>query len=352
MIEIRTFEGEPEELADFTVRVWRQTYEGKMLITLWSEPFFRRELFDQADGREFLIAAYDGRRLVGSHPSRSLRVRLRGDEIQATWGSFITVDPEYRRQGVALAMQREWARRHVERQARVNFGFQYIRSPSALGPQFWLGQPDRFPIIRKLRLLFRPIDHAAVSQFELHSFEAYGAKLLSTVQQQPVPPRSQSDIRLYRDGEDLQGCVGLVEQAGRRADLAYLWEPPSLDRLLHCEQVSETVVLEQQGRVAGFVNYSFLEILGRRVLRVAQIDLIAFGTLSWHDRRRLLQATLSRIADRGAQAAMMLWGSSYALADLLATGFLPGPREYYYIAAPMEKNLRFDNIHSLQVLLR
>ena len=351
MIEIRTFEGEPDELAEFTVRVWRKTYEGKMLITLWSEPFFRRELFDQADGREFLIAAYDGRRLVGSHPSRALRVRLCGEEIRATWGSFITVDPEYRRQGVALGMQREWARRHLDRGARVNFGFQYIRSPFACGPKFWLQQPDRFPIIRKLRLLFRPIDHAAVSRFELHNFEAYGAKLLSTIQRKPSPPRNQSDIRLCRKA-DLRGCLELVEQAGKSADLAYLFGPGELERLLHCNQLSETVVLERQGTAAGFVNYCLLEILGRQVLRVAQIDLIAFGTLPRYDRRRLLKAALSRAADAGAQAAVVLWGSSYALAELLATGFMPGPREYYYIAAPMEKGIRFDNIRSLQVLLR
>jgi GNAT superfamily N-acetyltransferase len=352
MIEIRTFDGEPGELSAFTVRVWRQAYEGRMLMPLWSAAFFRRELFPADDRcRPYLIAAYDGTRLVGSHPSRPLRIRLHGQEIPATWGSFISVDPEYRRRGVALKLQHEWDRRHRLHGARVNLGFQYVRSPVALGPKFWLHQPERIPIIRKLGLWVRALDHAAVADFGLDRLEAWGARLLSLVQRAAHPPANMDGIRLYRP-EDLDACLRLVDLAGQSADLAYLWEPPSLQQQLCCAGVSETVVLDREGRAAGLVNYTLQDILGRFPLTVALIDIIAFGSLAATDRRRLLSATLARMAATGVKAAMLLRGSSYGWQELLAAGFLPMPADHYFIGATFGNHVNLEGVRRLQVLLR
>lgn len=352
MIEVRTFDGEPGELAEFTVRVWRQTYEGRMLLILWSEDYFRRELFPEDDGcREYLIAAYDGTRLVGSHPSRPLQVRLHGREIPATWGSFISVDPDYRRRGVALQLQREWDRRHREQGACVNLGYQYVRSPEALGPKFWLQQPDRIPIICRLGTWVRPLDHAAVAHFELHRLEAWGTRLLSLIQRSPQPPPDGRGIRSYRPG-DLEACRALVAQAGASADLAYLWDPSMLARQLQFGSLCDTVVLEQDGVAAGLVNYSLLEVLGRSTIVVALIELLAFGSLGPVQRRTLLAAALARMEAAGAQAAMMLRGSHYGRRELWGAGFLPTPTEYYFIGARFRDNLRLDGVRSLQVVLR
>lgn len=352
MIEIRTFDGEPGELAKFTVGVWRQTYEGRMLLILWSEDYFRREFFPEDDRcRDYLIAAYDGTRLVGSHPSKPLVVRLHGQEIPATWGSFISVDPEYRRGGVALRLQQEWARRHREHGALVNFGYQYVRSPLAMGPKFWLRQPRRIPIIRKLGMWVRPFDHACVARFELHRLESWGTRLLWLVQKGPRPPRHQDGIRPYRP-EDLDACQKLIAQAGESAELAYLWEPSILARQLGFPNLSDTVVLEREGVVAGLVNYTLLEVLGKCQMTVALIDLLAFGSLGASQRRRLLAAALSRMQADGAKAAMMLRGSSYGWRTLLAAGFLPTPVENYYIGAPFQDNLRLEGVRHLQVLFR
>lgn len=352
MIEIRTFDGEPEELSTFTTRVWRETYEGRMLMILWSTAFFRRELFPEDDrARDYLIVAYDGARLVGSHPSKPLAIRLHGRELSATWGSFISVDPEYRRRGVALKLQHEWDRRHRERGAAVNLGYQYIRSKAALGPKFWLRQPERIPIVRKLGMWVRALDHAAVSNFGLFRLEAWGARLLSLIQRPPRPPANMEGIRPYCP-DDLGPCLALISQAGESADLAYLWEPAILQRQLCFDQVSDTVVLDREGAVAGLINYTLEEVLGRFPLVVALIDIVAFGSLGRTDRSRLLAAALARMARAGAKAVMMLRASSYAWREMLAAGFLPGPPEYYYIGATFQQDLNLKGVNRLQVLLR
>ena len=352
MIEIRTFEGDAAELSEFTTGVWRKSYRGKMPVPLWSPRLFRRELLPTDDDpRDYLVAAYDGTRLVGSHPARAVPISLHGEERSATWGSFLTVDPDYRRQGIAQKMHVEFQKRHQERGAAVNFGYLYIRNIRSLGPKFWLKQPEGTTIVRKLGFWVRPLDHRAVARFELYWFEAWGSRMLSLFQRRPKPPRDVTGIRLYQ-GEDLSDCIELVRDRAASADLAYLWSPDELARLLDCRDLSRTVVLQRDGRVEGLVNYYRFEVLGRSPIEVGVIDLLAFGKLPVRDRQRLLRAALCQMAEDGLKAAMCLRGSWYAGRQMVRAGFYPFPHEYYYVGNKMQPDVPLENIRRLHVLWR
>jgi len=352
VIEIRTFEGGPEELAAFTNRVWRLSYEGHMPTPLWSKEYLRRDLFQNGDRqRDFLIAAYDGSRLVGSHPAKPIAVRLHGQEIAATWASFLSVDPEYRRRGVALKLQAEYVRRHRQHDLPVNFGYLYLRSAHSMGPEFWRRQPGGVRIVSKVGMWVRAFDHAAVARFSLYRLESWGSRVLGLLQDGPREPPDDTGIRPYRP-EDLSDCRHLLNQTGESADLAYLWDIDNAARQLSFPGLSQTVVLDHEGRVAGLVNYTLLEVLGKCLVRVALIDAIAFGSLRSVDRRRLLSAALSRMVADGAQAAMMLRGSSYAWRELVRAGFLPLPPEYYYVGMTTREGVPLDGVRRLHVLWR
>ena len=239
----------------------------------------------------------------------------------------------------------------ARRGALVNLGYQYVGSRQALGPRFWLRQPERYPIIRKLGLWVRAFDHAAVARFEIHRLEAWGSRLLRFVQGPPRPPNCPDGIRPYRP-EDLDACHELISRAGASADLAYLWEPAILERQLCFAALSHTVVMERDGAVAGLVNYNLLPVLGRCTITLAIIEILAFGDLGAAERRNLLAGALCRMQAEGAQAAVMLRGSCYAWRTMLAAGFLPLPTEFYYIGARFDDHLRLDGVRRLQVLLR
>lgn len=351
MIEIRPFEGDAEELAAFTRRVWRQSYEGQMLTPLWSKEFMERDLLADGRNRDFLIAAYDGTRLVGSHPAKPITVRLHGQEVPATWASFLSVDPEYRRRGVALKLQAEYVRKHREHEIPINFGYLYIRSARSMGPEFWRRQPGGVRIVAKLGMWVRALDHAAVARFELYRTEAWGTRVLSLVQHAPREPADTAGIRPYHS-KDLDDCCELLNRAGENADLAYLWEPETTARQLQYPGLSETVVLEQEGRVAGLVNYTLLDVLGRCPMRVARLDTLAFGSLARKDRRRLLAAALHQMAADGAKGAMMLRGSWYGWRELIGAGFVPVPPEFYYVGLTLQDGLSLDGVRRLSVLWR
>ncbi len=352
MIEIRTFEGDAVELSEFTTRMWRKWYEGRMPVPLWSPSFFRRELLPtEDDPRDYLLAAYDGTRLVGSRPARSVRIWLHGSEEDATWGSFLTVDPEYRRQGIAQKMHAEFQRRHRARGAKVNFLFLYVRSIESMGPKFWLKQPEGTVVVRKSGIWGRALDHAAVARSERYRIESWSSRALSLVQRRPKGPHDQTGIRPYK-GEDLANCLELVRDRAASADLAYLWSEEELSRLLDWEDLSRTVVLERDGRVGGLVNYYRLDVLGRSRMAVGVIDLLAFGSLAAAARWRLLQAALAQMAEEGLHAAIYLRGSWYAWRHLLGAGFLPFLPEYYYMGNKMEPDVSLENLRRVHVLWR
>ncbi len=52
MIEIRTYDGEPAELAAFCTGVWRDRYRDKMAVPLWSGPFIREPRMGLGISRE------------------------------------------------------------------------------------------------------------------------------------------------------------------------------------------------------------------------------------------------------------------------------------------------------------
>ena len=220
-----------------------------------------------------------------------------------------------------------------------------------MGPRFWLRQPERISIIRKLGLWVRAFDHAAVARFEVHRLEAWGSRLLSLVQGPPRPVNHVDGVRPYR-ADDLGACHELISRAGASADLAYLWDTAVLERQLRYGTLSHTVVMERAGAVAGLVNYSIVEALGRSTITLALIEILAFGFLGAAQRHNLLAAALTSMREEGAQAAIMVRGSSYGWLAMLAAGFLPMPTDHYYIGARFDDDLRLDGVRRVQILLR
>ncbi len=352
MIAIRTFDGTADELARFTNDVWRRSYAGKMMCPQWSGRLLQRELLSShAGNRQFLVAAYDGTRLVGSHPARPIRIRLHGQEMPATWGSFLTVDPEYRGQRVAQKMQEEFIRRHQEHQAAVNFGYLYLRSVRSMGPKFWLKQ-EHLAIVRKIGMWMRALDHAAVARCEMNRFEAWGTRFLSLFQAKPKAPCNLDGIRLYGTS-DLAQCLRLIHEFGADADLTYLWDSEALRDQLHDPALSNTVLAEEGGQVHGLVNYTLFPILGKQLITTAIIDIAAFAsTCSRKLRQRLFRAAMHQMSLEGAQGVAMLRQARPRWSDMLCAGFFPMVPEYYYCGTRMREGISLEGIRHMQVLWR
>lgn len=340
MIEIRTFDGDPQELATFCTSSWRKRYEGRMPVPLWSPGFLEWELLgDDHKNRDYLVAAYDKTRLVGMLPARPARYQLNGRSVSGTWGSFFGVDPEYENEGVSLKLNLEQRRRHRLHGAEVFMGFVYFGSAASMGKDFWLRQRS-LKIISKVGLWARLIDHRAVSDFEFSPRDRWATRALGWFQGPPRAPRDATGIRAFRP-DDLADCLRLAGGLSQSAEFGYEWNEPSLQRRLSFRDVTRTLVAEVNGRVEGLVSYCHLDLLGRRTVTAGVIDLLSIENLPAAMQKNLIRAALAQMAGEGCHMALLLRISSHPVWPLVATGFIAQPPEYYYVGQSMGREV-FD----------
>jgi GNAT superfamily N-acetyltransferase len=322
-----------------------------MPFPLWDPPYFDWQLLaEQSSERDYLVAAYDGSKLVGSLMGEQFRFRLYGREFNATTGSWLTVHPDYRRYGVASKLFKEQRRRHLERGAVFMLGYVYIGAAVSMGPKFWLRFPSTV-ILGKVGFWVRVFDHRAVARWELSRGDALAARTLGLFQSHPLVPHDLEGIRPYRP-DDLPACLELAHGLLERVDMGYVWTAPRLAHQLHYKDVPRTIVAEEAGRVAGFVNYYRLDFMGRHPIEAAMIDLAAFGTLPHRVRRKLLLAAMGQMMGEGVKMALMLRLPCYPWRPLLAAGFVPVPRELYVICIRMDPTFSLEGATRLHVHCR
>ncbi len=349
MIEIRTFDGTPQELAAFCTGFWRDRYGGKMAIPLWGGPLLDWLFFsDDPPGHQLLVAAYDGTRLVGTLPEKVVQYHLQGQPIVGSFGSFFTIDPAYENQGVSLKMVLEQRRRHRELKATVSAGYLIRGESVSKGQQFWMRLRDMY-VVMNAGLWVRLIDHRVMSEFLFHPFEKYGARALGWFQPRPKSAAPSAGIRPYRES-DLPDCLRLANEVSRSADFGLVWDGPTLGRQLNHKGFPRTIVAEQNGRVAGFVNYFLQEYLGRREMLAGVIDVLAVGELPYNAQKRLLQIALSQMASEGCHSALFLRVAGQPALLLSRMGFIAEAAHYDYAIqsmAPDAPRVKTRRIHAL-----
>lgn len=349
MIEVRTCESEAPEVAAFTTRVWRETFHGRRLAINWDTAYFDWQLFNGVCERDYMLAAYDGARLVGTLFAEPFRLRVRGVERDATMSSWLTVEPEYRRHNVASQLVAEMRRRHRERNAAFQIGFGVL---GTMGPQFWQTMPDAF-VLRKLGFWCLMFDVDALRESLYLPSPGRSAMRLLRVVERPAPRAPEGvGVREYVR-TDLARCLELANALGEGMDMAYCWEAERLGLQLQHKGQPRTLVYEEEGRVEGFINYYVVECVGRSTVRTAIIDIFACGPeLNARGRKRLLAAGVARMAEEGCTMALLLRIPCYPAATLLKSGFIPLPREFSVICGWPEPGLKLEGVKRLYLHLR
>ena len=353
MVEIRSFEGSAEELRDFVVSVWRNSYGGRMAFPLWTPDYFRWQLgLGPDEPRDQLLAAYDSGRLVGAVLGFPVRYRTPLGPRNSSQGSWLSVASEYRRQGVATQLRAELRRRHREQELSFQIGYGYFGSSHSLGPSFWESQRQLgTTFLAKVGFWARVLDVRRACAWNLVGWERWlsrlGGPLLLT-------PREHSSTLTFREfrREDLQGCLELVRSSTAAAELAIDWEEHSLLRQLAGMGIGKTLIAERAGRIVGCVNWHSLPFLGRTEEVVSVIDIVALGDLGVWDQRAVMNAALSRMRDEGAALALKLRIGDYPVCPLVLSGFIPRQADSYIMCTWAAEPESFGNLSRTHLLWR
>jgi hypothetical protein len=334
MVEIRTYEGDMQQLAEFCNGVWAKRYLGQMPFAQWTPEFLAWELEDAPATRDMIVAAYDGGKLVGALPARPMRFYLQGTTIDGTWGSYFSVDPEYENQPVSIKLHLEQRRRHKERGLKVNLGYVFTGYSVGRGQKFWLKQKMIKPV-RNVGTWVRALDPLAVSRFSLKRLDRLGMKLSQLVLGPPRPPRRPEAIRPFVPA-DAAPCAALLDASSRRADLGYAWDTALATRQLGYAPATTTLVAEHEGRVAGLINYCPLKLQGRAAITAGLIDFLETDSLPTRTAVDLIRTALIDMRTRGMHLAMALRVSTMPFWPLAWTAFTMIPAEYCYTAQPVD----------------
>jgi hypothetical protein len=195
----------------------------------------------------------------------------------------------------------------------------------------------------------RALDPRAVARFSLRRRDVLGLQLSKLVLGEPRPPRRPEVIRPFV-AADAPACAALLDAASRRADLGYAWDAKLAERQLAFKDVTRTLVVEHDGRIAGLINYCTLALIGRTPILAGVIDFLETSGLPIRTAVDLVRAALCDMRSRGVHLAMALRVSATPFWPLARTAFTMLAAEYCYVAQPIDYDrpnwrLRRLNVH-------
>ncbi len=352
-IEIRTYEGTAEDLSRFVVGAWLNSYGGKMAVPDWSPEYFEWQMTGPGMCRKYLVSAWKDDRIVGTLLAMPFPVWCLGKEHPGDQGSWLTVLPEHRRDGVAKAMAREIANREGERNSVGRVGYAFRGSRISMGPRFWKKAGKRTNFLRPVYLWARLLESKAVREWTNSGLDRTVLQVLPDSVCNIGKVHSSVSIRDYRP-EDLSRCRELINAQARQADLAVLWEEPRLARQLHYGDFVNTLVVERDGQVVGFVNYHKIGMHLKTRIPAAIIDLLACRELEARETRSLLNALCLRLREEGVKMMLMREFHGQPTGSLLRARFVPqfADSDLLFSTPDPESDVDLSRIRKIHVLWR
>ncbi|WP_338871564.1 GNAT family N-acetyltransferase [Myxococcus stipitatus] len=322
MVEVRTYEGDALEASRFVNRVWGEYYAAQGPLTDFPPRLLDWVLFGNSLApRDYRLAAYSKGKLAGVFFAEPIKLRLGARDVDATFGSWFSVDPAFRGMGVGQKLAEAMSLRQRERGAALTLA---CLADGSAGERFWAKMPGT-RTFDSLGLWLHVFDAAAVSRWAATRAERALFSALRPWLRGEVAPVDTEGIRPYRPG-DLAACMSLVEGMLTPVSLGYTYTVERLAQQLLYRDMPRTWVLERDGAVRGLVNYYTLQMNARGPLTVALVDLLTFHeSVSSADRKRLLRAAMKDMVEQGASVASMMRSPCVAPKMMLGAGWVPWP---------------------------
>jgi len=324
-IEIRDYQGDFNDLAEFGRRVWTEKYGGKTWFPVPDPAFMRWRVAPERGG--FNPVAYKSGEIVGSVFSFPHALRIGDAVFPVAISTGFTVDES--QPGVALALIQRLRQGSEERGFALGIGM-VLDDPTSYSYRFWTKYAETFPqnfqIVFKGGFWAKFLEPHALARAGITAFERIANRTLGPLLRF-TPHKCDPHVRPYRAG-DLDRCVQMLEKSTASFDWAMAWQPEQLSAQLENSEY-QTLVFEREGRVQGMVNYHCIPMQGRELIQSAMIDLWADEDLSFADRVRLLSHLCTQLAERGVHAVIAPRSAMMPAGAFVANLFMPAPQGFF-----------------------
>ncbi len=322
-VEVRPFEGDPEELAAFVTRNWRIQYAKSGYAPTIVGDYFRWMIPSFAAGNsESIFAAYDGTTLVGTLPSDSFPATLKGKPGTMLTGDTLTVDAERLRSGIGKKLYAKHAEYARAVGSRFGTGFINSRMMTGKGRGFWTSASHQSMLRKQPAPWVRILSGSGASAGMQDRFEITAAWFAGLYGGPVRADYRAKEVRPYT-AADLPACHRLFRRYMGQFDLAYQWDEARLAHHIDFPGLVTTLVYEQAGEISGFATCYAFEVMGRRPMHHSIIDMVAPQDQSIAARIKLLASAAAEVRSKGADLAIILGPPVNATSVLVASRFLP-----------------------------
>jgi hypothetical protein len=322
-IELRTFDGDFEALSAMAREPWLEEHGEHSFPDLY-RPALARHFFADVPDPRFLVAAYDGAKLVAFIANLPRTYRLNGHTYQGVYSCMLVGRKGY--QGAVVYLIAESLRRNQEFGA--DLALMTLEKPQRSWLMFdrYMKPQHQVVTLKTMAPLLHAVDFEKIVVSEnLTWYEVAAIKLFGAHRRLFAPP-PVGVVRPYRD-TDLAQILALTRRYSDHDSLVRDFDQASLARHLHTEDVTSTVVYERDGTVVGFVNFTIRDMINRRGShRWAWLDFLYWQGLSRQEKQALLAGWWEASREQNC-IGLLEWNKDYySKGPLFRARFIPYPR--------------------------
>lgn len=351
-VEIRSYEGDGQDLGDLVTGTWAQTYTGKMWYPVWDRDYFAWRLLDpRIREPDFLLCAYQGDRLVGCLLAEPLDLQVGQRPIRGSLSSWLSVDPAARNPTIGLRLFEALRRRHEALGMGISIGCTSL-DPQLPNRRFWMAmtrrEPESFRHLRPMYFWTRIFDRGAVADAGLSAFDKVGSTVAGFLPWGKARWREGAGLRDW-EPDDLPRCLSWLKAQAQGADIHIRWTPKRLEHQLNSPPYAKTLIIDDGPERGAFINYYTIQFAGAQQVKTGVIDLFA-GDASLGRQIDLLKAACQQMIDDGVQMAVMMASAAAPKSAMLGAGFLPNSAHQELFCIFPDPELEIPPSPSLHIL--
>ncbi len=343
MVEVTTFDGELDEIHRLIRASWLRDYReqyNQPVIDYSSIPFLEWNLNRPKSSRNLHIGAYLDDQLVGFAAGIPVTLRLHNNTIQSVLGSFLTTHVDYKGQGIAKALAKEYVRRTLEMQ--FDLLYSVTDEGHAVDNLFKaVAAPMRVPYRTFYRFTFlsKPLDKQKVT--ELTDLPFYQKLAL------PLFTKKAGSINKRKYNLDTENCIGevvdLMNQSTSSKALSVSWTEDEL--LYDVTDRFTKIFFLKTGTKRGLILFYRMDLLGCTTFEanypMTIIDCVRFHNMSFFEKRKFISDFCSQEKEIGSSIVAVPTMPGFDLRPFYANLFYPSGRYHSFVGCDMKNLLDF-----------
>ncbi|MEM6477870.1 MAG: hypothetical protein AAF647_02365 [Pseudomonadota bacterium] len=325
-LEITTFDGTGEELSDLITTAWASVLENKAWFPIWDADFINWCVMDpRVLDRDLVTVARKDGKLAGCVVALPCGLRYRGQELNGSLASFLSISPEIKRPGFALRLVEANRQAQLDKGIVLSLGI-HDSHEGARAAKFWSGwkkrHPDEFIRFGEITCWTKAIDGRAIAQGAMTRSEALAARLGSVL---PLGWTGRKGRGALPDMADLKDHMRIAAQREEAAEITKIYTEETLAHTIdhpYCIAMKHPTA---DALVSGYM----IDWSGRAKTRVGFIDFIA-GAASPRDMADTLIAVAREMKARGAAMIAHMDQGAAPRKAMWRAGFAPVPARIDY----------------------